>query len=152
MLLDRISLFDRRIKNMIKLSGYKISLIAFLVVFVVDLPYYGWATIFSMTFKLDANTSYTLWRFKSSDFTTSELGSVLTYIDIALRDVLVTLLQIALNLASIYLFKKHMANKSRLTESNKSGPSSAEIRATVMCFVMCALSLVEHLIIVVGIL
>jgi hypothetical protein len=89
-LLDRISLFESRIKNTIKLSGYKISLIVFVIVVVVDFPFYFWATIYPATLKLNATTSYTLWLYKTSDFTNSELGSVLNDIATGLREKVVT--------------------------------------------------------------
>jgi hypothetical protein len=188
-LIDRIAILKSQVRNMIKLTPYKICMIAFVTVVVIDSPSYFVLTVTDEHFKLNSTTSYIVWYFKNSDFANTQLGIALTYMVYGIREGFVTLAQIFLNMASMYCFKQHMHKKTRLSigaAANRTGPavvlhmsegkrnsnrvatsshhlsgfqstsisriSLAETRATVMCLVMCVLSLVEHVLVLTSVL
>jgi hypothetical protein len=80
MLLDRIAIFKKGVKNAMKLSPYKMCIIAFVFVIAVEGPYFAGLTIDSIAFKLSPTSSFTVWYFKNSDFANSKLGTILIYI------------------------------------------------------------------------
>jgi hypothetical protein len=173
MLIDRIGIFNKEFKKLVKMSPYKMCTVVFVTVIVIDSPNYFIEMLESESFKLNATSSYKVWYYKISDFANSELGTVLNYLLIAVREVLITVAQIGLNLTSIYLFRKYLEKRrqllhvegtsmTRLNTMNASANqhveqasdmssrvSSAEQRATVMCILMCLLSVVEHFLVIV---
>jgi hypothetical protein len=111
LLLDRIAIFKPHIKRFFILPPYKMCLLAFVLVIVIDSPYYFFQVVASETYKLNATTSYTVWFYENSNFANSQLGKILIYTLIVIREVLVTLTQIILNLVSIFYFRQYAEKK-----------------------------------------
>jgi hypothetical protein len=125
--LDRISYFNARMRNFFKLSPYKISLISFVVSFLVDLPYCFIYVPTPAEVKLNQTFTFTIWYSYPSEFASTLLGQILLYIIYALRDVGVTFIQIGLNIVSIYLLKKHFSKKIRIKKRSRNSFSMQAI-------------------------
>jgi hypothetical protein len=175
-ILDRISYFDFRMRTFFKLSPYVISMIAFVVIFVIDIPYYFIYVPYSTDVKLNRTFTFTVWYSYPSEFATTLLGQVLLYIIYALRDVALTFVLIGLNMVSIYKLKRHFTKKVRikstgpsfttmhsvttrqnvstfLQNNDKEGGEGRKVtrsdeRATIMAIFMCSFSVFEHGVIV----
>jgi hypothetical protein len=180
MILDRIAIFNKFVKSLIKLSPYIICCITFVVMVVVEGPGFLVLVISSESFKLNATTSYIVWYNKNSEFANSRAGTVLTYLVFIIRDVLLGIVQIILNFALVVCFKQYMSKKMAIHSGTTVAPinstmnsttgtnaqrktsdtaggqtgrvSSADKRATVMCILMCILSMVEHLLVLASVL
>jgi hypothetical protein len=115
MLVDRIGIFKNKIKNIIKISPYKMCAIAFVFMVVVDAPFFFVLVVAApLPFKLNATSTYIVWSYTNSAFANSELGIVLTYVVFAIRDVIVGLAQISLNFAVIVYFKQYVQNRHKI--------------------------------------
>jgi hypothetical protein len=188
-LFDRISTFKQSIKAWFKLAPHKICIISLIIVIVVSGPYYFVNYVDSVTFKLDSTENFTVWFFRSSDFAKTTLGSALMFTVYGIRDLGMMILQIILNVISMYLFKRYCTKKAKLTaprvtasefrvqETNfnlsvilaptgvvsmvgsekinlpskrRSPVSTTEQKATQMCLFMSLLSIMEHLLVLIG--
>ena len=168
-LLDRIAIFNRRVKAYLnKYSPTVICIVLFALCLIIDFPYFFVFAPDSFTAKLNANTSLTIWFSNTTPFARSPLGQILSYIIYAIRDVLVMLAQIALGIHSSVLLKKHLNKKrtisTRLTvdtteqsnqhtgkfsKDSKDRVSKKDTDATIMVIVMCVLSVCLHILMIV---
>jgi hypothetical protein len=126
MLLDRIGIFKKEIKKYLKLSPYKVCGIAFVCVLVIEIPAFLVLTVSSESFKLNATVSYTVWFNHNSEFANSVIGAVLIYVIDVIRDLLVGLVQILLNVALIIYFKQYMDKKRLIMHDSALAPSMSD--------------------------
>jgi hypothetical protein len=112
--LDRIACFKPQLKEHIKLSPYKASLVAYLVCALVNFPYFFVYKPISRQVPLNASQSFTLWSSGRTDFARSEQGTIVTCVVYALRDVLTMLMEIVLNVISLFYLKQYLKRKSTL--------------------------------------
>jgi hypothetical protein len=124
-LLDRIAIFSKSVKNLIKLSPAMISFISFAVCFFVDFPYFLVYQPGSKEVKLDATTRFTIWYLGTTTFAQSQAGSLLTFTVATLRDIVVMVILIVLNILSVYLLRKHFNKKKVVMGAGPSAGSSA---------------------------
>jgi hypothetical protein len=117
-LLDRIATFNSFVRSCMTLPCRFVCLITLLVTLVIDLPYFFVFVPAYNVSKLNATTEITIWFSSTSSFATSTAGTVVTFVVYALRDVLVMVIQIVLNIVSVLLLREHLQNKLKLT----SGP------------------------------
>jgi hypothetical protein len=104
-LLDRISTFKPNVKEWFRLSPYKTCLLCLIIVILVSGPYYFVNQVDSVTLRLNPTENFTVWFFRSSDFASTTLGSVLMFLVYGIRDLGVMVMQIVLNTTSMYFFK-----------------------------------------------
>jgi hypothetical protein len=113
-MLDRIANIKRQLTKWIPLTPYKLSAIAAVCCFLLSLPFDFVFVPSSLTFKLNATVSFTEWFSGTSDFSRTSLGKVLTFTEYAVRDLLVLIAELTLNVVSIVLLKAHFNKKRRL--------------------------------------
>jgi hypothetical protein len=71
---------------------------------------------FSVTVKLNATTPFTIWFASASPYFSKQLiGVVWIALIVLIKDLLVMILQLALNMVSIVLLKRHLGKKIQLT-------------------------------------
>jgi hypothetical protein len=133
----------------------------------------------SSTARLNATTNFTIHYSAVSAFSISPVGKVLTITMNFVRDMLLMIVEIMLNLLSVVLLRRHLRKKSKLT--NKRGSvfatafisttgyngvkyinpqnqyersvqkmSSSDRKVTVMVCLMCCLSIMTHLIVLIA--
>jgi hypothetical protein len=129
-LLDRIGHFDKRIKTCIKLPPYLICIIAFFGCFLINFPYDILYEPGSITVNLNATVTFTLWTSLPTSFASSRLAAILVYVVASLRDILVFVIQISLNLVSVFLLKRYLDKKKR--NSSQSGIGVVARNVSVM--------------------
>jgi hypothetical protein len=169
-LLDRISFFNAHVKKFFQLSAYKISAIAFAACFLIDIPYYFVFVPDSETVRLSQTRTFTIWFSNTSPFAVSALGKALTFIVYGLRDFLVMIIEIAVNLVSVYMLKRYLNKKMKrhrscIVEASTSAATTPKVtstsinpselraelisksdpRATLMAIIMYVLSVVNHI-------
>jgi hypothetical protein len=166
-LIDRISFFSKKVKNMIKLGAYKTSGIAFAICFVINMPVffaYGPQASVSM---LNATTSVTIYASVPSQFSLTPLGTALTFVIYALRDILIMLILIGLNIVSAWMLRAHFVKKTKMirvvtasvihantvtllqnsaSESSRSN-SKREQRVALMAILICFIAVCDHIVI-----
>jgi hypothetical protein len=149
-LLDRISIFDQRVKKLMKLSPTTVCLISLAACFVVDFPYFLVYVPDSHRIHLanSTTTTFTVWFIRATSFATSETSMALMFVIYALRDVLVAFALVTLNAISIQMLKSHL--KKRVNKGGESG-SRAERKATLMVVLMCVMTITGRLLLLVAI-
>jgi hypothetical protein len=159
-LLDRISIMNLRVKQCIKLSPAKICLIAGLACFIIDLPYYFTYEPGAKTILLSGNTTFTAWYLGTTSFATSQPGTVIVFVVAAVRDILVMLILVVLNVTSFILLSRYFKQKRQSISGSCPGRagsistqdraaaeghvSRAEKRAVIMVTLMCVMSVASH--------
>lgn len=171
-LLDRIANFDKRFKTWFKLSPYTICIVIFVICALIDSPYYFVFMPGSFTAYLDRNTTFTIWFANTTPFAQSPVGRIVNFTLCAVRDGLVMIIHIVLNIISIHMLKNHLRKKKRITQgpgtlignvtflrehltnsteqvvvnkmSSKDAAAKADLNATLMVIIMCILSICAH--------
>lgn len=178
MLLDRIAYFNKKVElffQRIKLSPYLLSLMSFVLCFLIYSPNFFIAQPGSISLNI-MNQSVTIWYVKSSEFSTTQLAIILKAVALFIKDGLVTVIQVALNLISFYMLKQFLKKKRRLApiplgtvnesvstkgahtsrvEGTSSSATSAtttsrEQSASFMTIALVFLSIVEHAMLIVA--
>jgi hypothetical protein len=116
-LIDRISFFSKKVKDMIKLGAYKTSGIAFAICFVINMPVFFAFRPQASVSMLNATTSVTIYASVPSQFSLTPLGTALTFVIYALRDILIMLILIVLNIASAWILRAHFIKKTKLVRA-----------------------------------
>ena len=149
-LLDRIAIINKLVKIYLnKLSPTLICIVLFGLCTVIDFPYFFVFEPDSITEKLDANTTFTVWFANTTPFAKSQLGKILTFTIYAIRDFFVVIVQIALSILSTVLLKKYLNKKMKINSNSInfkqiSQISKLDMNATIMVTVVCILSICSH--------
>jgi hypothetical protein len=117
-MLDRIAAIKPEFARFIPLTPYKLSMIAGVCCFLITLPFDFVFVPGSLSFELNATVTFTQWFTSTSEFSHTFLGVLLTFIEYAIRDLLVLVVEITLNIISILLLKSHFNKKKRLVDPN----------------------------------
>jgi hypothetical protein len=168
-LLNRISYFNATVKNCIKFSPLTICSISFLVCLIVEFPFFFFFMPNSHTATLKDGTIFTIWFSDMTQFAQSTSGSVLKFLMYGLRDILVMLIILVLNVISTCLLKQHLSQKLRLvryrmeelhisegnaelsTSFGLNRISKADKRSSIMVIIMCILTIGEHLLVLLSV-
>lgn len=170
-LLDRIAYFNPTTKKTLEItSPMRICLFSFIIIALIDVPYYLSYSVEFSVFRLNSTTNLSLWHSSKSEFLISHTGRSLSFIVTVFRDLLVLLVEIVLNIASLFLLKNHFRKKllkqkaivstgsveksSRVDQIEaKKRPSQspletrvtqADLKATLMVIVICFSSITSH--------
>jgi hypothetical protein len=127
-LLDRIANFNRHVRSWMTVPYRYVCLIALIVTVVIDSPYFFVFAPTASTYKLNATANITFWYSGTTDFAFSTIGTIITFVVYALRDVLVMGIEIALNIVSVLLLRAYLQKKLKLAASkpgvsNPTGPN-----------------------------
>jgi hypothetical protein len=123
-LMDRIASIKPSLAKYVPLTPYKLSIIAGFFCFFIVLPFDFVFVPGKMTFKLNATETFTEIYTGTSDFSRTLFGVVITFAEYAIRDLLVLIIEIILNLVSMVLLKAHFNKKKSLIKSGAVLPSS----------------------------
>lgn len=170
-LMDRISFFCQWLKasRFNQLSPTSICVWTLIVCIIIDAPSFVYYEIEYQTFRLDATRNFTIWFSKPS---TNKILTILEYMVMAIRDILVLLIEVWLHITSIVLFKKHLKRKKQISlkmckslSSSQTGTanplkrmsvfrssvrnrrrqgSAAEQKVTSMIAIVCTMTIAEH--------
>lgn len=161
-LLDRIALFIRPVKSlMTKLTPTQICLLTFIIVFIIDVPFYLSYGPTENTFRLNNSDNLTLWFSTVTEFTSTKAGMILTLISYILKDIVVLIVEIAVNLVSFVLLRSYLKRKFKHQQSeggssvavgsianpvyvNARQIASSEQKASLMVILVCFCSFIAH--------
>jgi hypothetical protein len=113
-LIDRISYFNKKVKDMVKLGAYKTSGIALVISLVINMPVFFAFRPHAAVSMLNATTSVTIYSTAPSEFSLTPLGTALTFIIFALRDVLIMIVLIVLNAVSTWILRDYFVKRTKL--------------------------------------
>jgi hypothetical protein len=119
--LDRIATFKANVNNMMRLTAHKACLLTFGVCLAIDFPYFFMYTPYGPEFKLNATFVATVWYCSQTAFAASDAGAGIQIALFAVRDVLPSVIVIALNVVSVYLLKQFMARRTKLLNGELAG-------------------------------
>jgi hypothetical protein len=121
--LDRIANFKNAIKRLFVFSPYKVSFVVLVFCGLFQIPsIMSWSRL-SMTVSDDKNSSriYVIWYTYLSQFSFTQVGKILTNIIRAVRDVLFAVIQVVLNIISVYYLRAYLNKRRNLI--GQSGPT-----------------------------
>ena len=97
--------------------------------------------------QLDSNTTFRIWYFGPTIFSSSQTGQIINYFGYVFRDFLPMTLKIILNLLSVVLVRKYVQNKQRIraaTTASSSDLANFDRKQTYIALLMSTFSLLEH--------
>ena len=110
--LDRIVVFYPKVRSkLLNLSHYKISLVLFLISAAICSQYFFIFNPSCMDVKLNETETLRLFMWKNTEFSLSLAGEILNYTNYFIRDILIFLVEIVLNVVSVCILKKHLNKK-----------------------------------------
>jgi hypothetical protein len=123
--LDRISNFNRYVRALMKLSAHKSCMLGFILCLVIDFPYFFVFVPNSATFDVinkdgQIIRDYVLWFADLSTFAKSKAGTIILFMIYAFRDLFLMLLEIAVNIVSIWYLKAYLNKKAGLVAKTNS--------------------------------
>lgn len=147
-LLDRISIFNRKVQERMQrwslTTGY-VSMLACSAL--INAAYYIYFTIDSVSLTHDSKNS-TTWYLTTTGFGRTQWGIILMSVIAAIRDIMITGVQVVLNIVSIRQLKTYM--KSRVHSVGSTGAQTSrkrvDVRLGIMVIFLCGFSILEHLV------
>jgi hypothetical protein len=112
--IDRCSIFYAKLKALSKYKPYIVGFFLFLISVLIGLPYFFVNCALNIDAPTGNNTYFRLWIWDITEFGRSIPGEILTYANFFIRDVLFLILEVALNIFTIILFRNYFRNKSKL--------------------------------------
>ena len=161
--LDRIFMFYPKLDIFSKFSHYKICLFLLVLSLVICSQYFFNSYPTYMDVNLNSTQVLRLYNWESTSFSQSLLAQALNYTNYVLRDIVLLIVEIVLNVMSILFLKKHLAKKTNVLETKRhskpaeiseslnkahalnTNVNKAEQNATKMVVFICTLSVLEHL-------
>jgi hypothetical protein len=157
-----------------------ICIVVFIVVLLIDLPYFFFYTPTVKLVYLSPNETFEFANYEISEFTQSQIGSIILFIQYAVRDIIPLLLLIVLNVTLVRQLELYMMKKVKMTnvgviEGNAgtiAGPARfsidtvtvnrktaaknkkiqrSQVSTSVMVILICVLSFIKSSIILVSI-
>lgn len=115
--LERLSIFNRRLsylnEKIIK-KPWILCLISAIYSIIINIPFYLTYQPNERVVYLSSNESYLFVDYTLSDFSISDVGVYLIYLEYAVRDILPLALLILFNFILIYYFRRYLKNKVNL--------------------------------------
>jgi hypothetical protein len=135
----------------IKFIGFKkFFFILFIICVLVNIPGMLLLEPAFADVQLDRNTLYRVWYFGPTTFSNSFIGTVLKGIGFMFRDILPMIFKIIINSLSVYLVRKYVRNKQRITAAN-SQMVNFDRQQTYIGLVMSTFSLLEHILYIIAV-
>lgn len=145
-LLDRIATFNKRVKQWLKiLSPNKQVILLALFAIALAIPYFFFLGPNSLTLPAPDGTIYTIWYSGASAFTNSQAGLVIIIFLQAVSLVVIMLIQIALNIRSVFYVRNHLAKKKTMIQSQNNNYQNVDVKANFMVSILCFISFAENI-------
>ena len=154
LVVERILYLLPRRYSRIKFVGFKKFF--FILLTVCILANTSGIVLFQPTFfdiRLDATNPFRIWYIVASAFSSSQAGRVLIYLGYLIRDVLPVVFNIVFNSFSIYLVRRYVQNKQRITALTTGVNTHLENfdrKQTYIALVMSTFSLLEHILYIIS--
>jgi ABC-type multidrug transport system fused ATPase/permease subunit len=127
--MDRISCFSGRVKSIMIFTAYKTCAIAFILVFILNFPYF---LIYEPRPFYNPKTLVLVgWLNNLTPFATSQIGIIFTFLVYVIRDLGLLVVEIILNFVSICFLRQHLKKRSRLLKKSLLKASAALPRAVL---------------------
>ena len=149
--LNRLRACLPRLKHKLPIPPLMICLCLFLVSILVSIQYIFTSSLHILTVKPSPTESLTLYMIQETNFTLSTSGEYLNSINYVLRDILVYLVVIILNVITLPKLKKILKEKKSTTNDNNVNldqTNTLEINKTITALVLCLISIIEHVVLI----
>ena len=114
MSIERSSIFYAKLKILVKTKPNLICFVLFIVSILIGLPYFFINCPSYYDAPYGKNTYFRIWYWEITEFGRSIAGLFLTYANFFIRDVVFMLIELALNIFTIILFRNYFHNKAKL--------------------------------------
>ena len=154
---DRISIYLPKLK--IKINSYFICLLITIFCIVLNVPFFFIFKPYDLEYELNNQTIIKLYYYDVSPFSRTPLGNILTLITISIRDIGTLIVEIFLNIVSVYLLIRYQNRKksiAAIASSNKINNadiklSNTRFKLTIMVIMMSVISIIEHSVLILAI-
>ena len=166
--LERICQLNKKFTIIKKVSPLLLSLVSLIFCIIVNIPFFMINNFSYVDVKTSPSEIFRLFYYTYSNFASTLVGRVLTYVVYGIRDMFTLIAQVALGILLIILVKRYANRRKRLfnlgqsSTPDQSSLTSDKIKSTnnivirkkdakidrkvtLMVFFMCTLSSVEHL-------
>ena len=148
LVVDRISNLLPTSFKRIKLIGFKkFFFILFIICILIHIP---GIFLFEPAFadiQLDQNTLFRIWFIAPTTYSNSLSGQILNFLGYILRDVLPMIFKLIINSLSVYLVRKYVRNKHKISSAGttRANMINFDRNQTYISLVMSKFSLLEHI-------
>ena len=160
MLLETLKLFNQRIKNNLKLNPYSMSIISFVISFMIgalasflngpnEINWYNYEKNGNSTLL----TKQTILFLGPNDFTRTKIGSIYYIAHTFIVHVPLTSIQIISYLTLIFIMKKHFTDSTLQNQSQSRRQRKIDrlnIRTSIMALILCSLSLISRTVLLIA--
>lgn len=153
-LLERISTFNRRVKQLLKVvPPYKQVVLLALISIVLCIPNYilfGPETISVIS---PNKKTYIIWLSGRTKLGYLDAGRIVGVLSTAINYGVVMTIQIALNIRSLFYIRKHLKEKTTIMSTiqiQNRNFQNVDIKMSLMVSILCFISFVEHVLIMIG--
>lgn len=148
-LLDRISVFNTRVKRWIKIiSPYPLIILLAVISILLNIPYFFLISVESIEIKVTNGSELTIWYRGLSSLATTDTGIALIMFIVVINNAITMTAQISLNIRSVFYIRKHFKEKKAMvsvTQSQSDKYQSADIKTSLMVTILCVISFIEHI-------
>jgi hypothetical protein len=123
--LDRVTFLSGSVRRRVKntsfdtLNLHLTCFIAYILCLIFNLPYFFVFTPHSSTFRLESTgEQFTMWYIFTTPFARSNLGIIITFLIYSIRDIGLMILEIILNIVSMFYLRVYLIKKAQLVKSN----------------------------------
>ena len=123
--IERCSFFIKKLKSAMSITPKNICSVLFLTSIIIGLPYFFLLSPHYFDAPLDENQIYKIWFMDYSQFGRSTAGKIVAHLLRFTKDVLLLIIEILVNITSVYILKKHfnikkniLLNKNRLSRES----------------------------------
>lgn len=151
-LLDRISTFNKRVKDLTKLiSPFKQIALLALISIAFTTPYFFLYSPVKRAYTGPDGTVYTVWLSSTSTLVNTNTGFALVILILTTDYILVMMAQITLNVCSMFYIRKHLKEKKAIvgtTMTRSNNYQNVDLKMSLMVTILCVVSFAEHLLLV----
>lgn len=146
-LLDRISVFNKRVKNFLKLvSIYHPIILLRIVSIILATPYFFLLTTQKISLNVTNGSETTVWFKTKNPISTTQAGYAINMFIITVKYGLMMLIQITLNIISAVYIRRHVKQKAtRVRTTQTSNLQNVDVKTGIMVIIQCSVSFLEHL-------
>lgn len=152
-LLDRISVFNKRVKDLLKITRPYIQIFLLAVISILlNIPYYFLIIPQGLNYNQTNGSETTVWFSGSSPFSRTQGGYALIVSFIFVNYASVTVVQITLNIISAVYIRRHIKKKATrvgMTQIQGSNLQNVDVKTGLMVTLLCSISFIEHILIIV---
>lgn len=145
--LERLSILSNKFKYLEKWTPGKLAIIVMISSLFINIPLIFSRQPIKIAIKLNETQIIYFYNYINTPFFYRRFGTIIIHLNLLIRDILTLIVEIALNLLSLFYLKRLLVNKKKLTLQNQLKLSlidKIDENSTKMVVLMCTLAAFVH--------